>query len=115
MLFRSKRPTVKRIRETSVVVRHGGKVLVSRRGPGEWWEGLWDFPRVTGAEAKRGRRIGVVTYTVTHHRIECTVRERHPTRRGKVGAAERWVAVTDLPSLAMASPGRRIAALLERT
>jgi A/G-specific adenine glycosylase len=107
----AKRLAVKAIRETAAVVRHGDAVLISQRGPGEWWEGLWDFPRVTGAAARRGRRLGRVTYSVTHHRIECTVREQIVPRRTKLAAGQRWMKIAALESLAMTSPGRRIATL----
>lgn len=99
------------IRETAVVTRRGDRVLVERRGAGEWWEGLWDFPRA--ATAPRGRRLGVVTYTVTHHKVTCTVVERaargpapRPTR------THRWVAPRALDGLALSAPGRRIARLI---
>ncbi len=108
----AKRRGVQAIRETAVVMRHGDAVLVTRRGPGEWWEGLWDFPRVTGGAAKRGRRLGTVTYTVTHHRIECSVREQAVPRRTKPVAGQRWVKVAGLDALAMTAPGRRIATLV---
>ena len=107
----ARRREVKQLRETAAVVRHGDAVLVSRRRPGEWWEGLWDFPRVTGAAARRGRRLGLVAYSVTHHRIECTVREQVVPRRTKPAAGQRWVKITGLESLAMTAPGRRIAAI----
>lgn len=103
----------KQVRETAVVTRHGDRVLVVRRGPGEWWEGLWDFPR----EPRRPRggereSIGLVRYGVTHHRIECTVVERKVTRAGAAPADGRWVPVADLASLPMTAPGRRIAVLV---
>jgi A/G-specific adenine glycosylase len=106
------RRSTKRIRETVIVVRCGGRVLVERRGPGEWWEGLWDFQR--GKKAV-GRRLGTVKYTVTHHAIECQVRERIATKSRKAGAAQRWVAISRLDALAMSAPGRKIAALLKRS
>lgn len=31
--------------EAAVAVRKQGRVLLRRRAPGEWWSGLWDFPR----------------------------------------------------------------------
>ncbi len=108
----AKRRHVKQMRETAAVVRYRDSVLVERRGPGEWWEGLWDFPRVGNATARRGRRLGLVTYTVTHHRIECTVREQIATQRTPPTPAQRWVKVTSLDALAMTSPGRRIARLV---
>ncbi len=100
----------KEIRETAVVTRCGDRVLVIRRGPGEWWEGLWDFPREPRGAA--GRRIGRVAYGVTHHRIECTVVERRVPRAGPAPSGGRWVSITALAGLAMTSPGRRIAALV---
>jgi A/G-specific adenine glycosylase len=104
----------KEIRETAVVSRRGDRVLVVRRGPGEWWEGLWDFPREPRGAA--GEPIGLVRYGVTHHRIECTVVERRVSRASSAAAApaaaRRWVPIADLESLAMTSPGRRIAALV---
>ena len=104
------RRSTARLRETAVVVRHGRRVLVERRGAGEWWEGLWDFPR---AGASRGRRLGLVKYTVTHHAIECAVYERAVPTATKARHAQRWVAIARLDELAMSSPGRKIAALLK--
>jgi A/G-specific adenine glycosylase len=108
----AKRRPVKQLQETVVVLRHGESVLVERRGTGEWWEGLWDFPRASGTAAKRGRRLGTVTYTVTHHRIECTVREQIVPRRAKPATGQRWVKIADLDALAMTAPGRRITAVV---
>ena len=109
----------KRIRERAIVLRHGDRVLVVQRGKGEWWEGLWDFPREpagTAAGGKpKGRSLGRVTYTVTHHRIECAVVERRAGAPAMATARQRWVKVAALASLAMTSPGRRIARLLMAT
>ena len=107
----SVRRRVERIRETALVVQHGGRVLVERRGPGEWWEGLWDFPR-SGSAAK-GRLLGRVAYSVTHHRVECVVRGCRSTPRFRTGKNRRWVTPAGLAKLAMTAPGRRIAALLK--
>ncbi|MCE9631038.1 MAG: A/G-specific adenine glycosylase [Planctomycetia bacterium] len=101
----------KQIREVAVVVRHGDRVLVERRGPGEWWEGLWDFLREPAKKA-RDKAIGHVTYTVTHHRIECTVVERTSRTPPWAATQQRWVKVASLAALAMTAPGRRIARLL---
>ncbi|MFM8634909.1 MAG: A/G-specific adenine glycosylase [Planctomycetia bacterium] len=111
---KSKRAAVKRLRETALIIRHGGSVLVERRGRGAWWEGLWDFPRVDGAAAKQGRGIGNVAYTVTHHRIECAVREQVARRRKKASAGQRWVPIDGLATLAMTAPGRRIATMISK-
>jgi A/G-specific adenine glycosylase len=115
--------------ETAIVTRHGGRVLVVRRGPGEWWEGLWDFPRVSGAAraARRGiersevlrglgcgatSRLGTITHTVTHHRITLDVVACTASHAGSAAAGRRWVTAASLGSLAMTAPGRRIARML---
>ncbi|MFM8498160.1 MAG: A/G-specific adenine glycosylase [Planctomycetia bacterium] len=108
---KSSRRATQQLRETAVVMRHGDRVLVERRKPGEWWEGLWDFPR-EGATAQ-GRRLGAVRYTVTHHAIECVVRERRATTRSRSTKERRWVTVPGLAKLAMTAPGRKIVALLK--
>jgi A/G-specific adenine glycosylase len=99
--------------ETAVIIRRGGRLLVEQRGPGEWWEGLWDFPRLAQAGRPRGRTLGVFSYTVTHHKITCTVVEQTVTA-GAAPASNRgrWVRPGDLASLALSSPGRRIAKLV---
>lgn len=124
----TRRPA-KEIHETAVVVRRAGRVLVVRRGPGEWWEGLWDFPRVPGSSraAKRGvatseslatlacgatMPLGTIRHTVTHHRITLDVVACEAARAGKASPARRWVTPNGLESLAMTSPGRRIARMI---
>lgn len=108
---KSSRRETKQLRETAVVMRHGDCVLVERRKPGEWWEGLWDFPRE--AAAAQGRRLGAVRYTVTHHAVECIVCERRATSRSRSTKERRWVTVPGLAKLAMTAPGRKIVALLK--
>lgn len=104
------RREVKQLRETALVIRHGGRVLVERRRPGEWWEGLWDFPRASRAAGDR--KLGEVVYTVTHHRVTCRVVERREPQAPQAGPGRRLVSLTTLAGLAMTAPGRRIAALL---
>jgi adenine-specific DNA glycosylase len=113
-----------------VVVRRAGRVLVVQRGPGEWWEGLWDFPRLPGTArgARRGiersellsglacgavSRLDTIGHTVTHHRITLDVVACAAGRGGKASPGRRWVTATALASLAMTSPGRRIARMLD--
>jgi A/G-specific adenine glycosylase len=127
--MKAARRAVKEIHETAIVVQRAGRVLVVRRGPGEWWEGLWDFPRVSGAAriSRRGiersealsglacgatSRLGTITHTVTHHRITLDVVSCAAGRTGKVTTGRRWVTAASLGSLAMTSPGRRIVRML---
>ena len=128
--MKAARRAVKEIHETAVVVRRADRVLVVQRGPGEWWEGLWDFPRVPRAAkaARRGieqsevlsglacgatSRLGTITHTVTHHRITLDVVACAAGRRGRASSGRRWVTAASLASLAMTSPGRRIARMID--
>ena len=99
------------VRETAVVMWRGDRVLVERRGAGEWWEGLWDFPREPHAAGSRRAKLGVVSYTVTHHKVTCTVVAR-AAAAGTWSAAQRWVTPRQLAALPLSSPGRRIAKLV---
>jgi len=104
----------KQIRETAIVLRRGDSVVVERRGPGEWWEGLWDFPRATPGDRRRSgdRLLGTVTYAVTHHRVACRVVVRRITRAPATTTTRRLASPAALRRLAMTAPGRRIARLL---
>lgn len=127
--IKAARRAVEEIHETAVVVRRAGRVLVVQRGPGEWWEGLWDFPRLPGTTraARRGiersellsglacgavSRLDTIAHTVTHHRITLDVVSCTAGRGGKASPGRRWVTATALASLAMTSPGRRITRML---
>ena len=105
------RRTATIVRETAVVMWRGGRVLIERRGAGEWWEGLWDFPREPHAARSRGSRLGMVSYTVTHHKVTCTVVAR-AAAAGAGSAAQRWVTPRQLAALPLSSPGRRIAKIV---
>jgi A/G-specific adenine glycosylase len=109
-----KQRAVKQVRETALVLACGERVVVERRGAGEWWEGLWDFPRAAAGERRRAgdRLLGTVTYTVTHHRITCRVVARRLPRPPALAKHRRLVSPAALGRLAMTAPGRSIARLL---
>ncbi|MFM7519564.1 MAG: A/G-specific adenine glycosylase [Planctomycetota bacterium] len=112
------RPRAAEVREeTALVIRHAEHVLVEQRRPGEWWEGLWDFPRLpasglAGLRPGPPHEIGRIVYTVTHHRITLRVVVRRAARRTRLAPPRAWVSVADLAGLALSSPGRRIARML---
>ena len=123
-----RRPT-RRIREVAVVVRRGGRVLVERRGEGDWWAGLWDFPRVPCGPGRLPKvireskllgplrcgdpvRLGTIVHTVTHHRIELRVVACTAGLAGRSASGRAWATPRQLAALAMTSPGRRIAGMI---
>ena len=113
----AKRRTSVELEETALVVRRGGKVLVVQRGAGEWWEGLWDFPRLAAPRIleplglSRRRVVGRCSYSVTHHRVAVTILCCTAAHAGPRGASTMWVEWMGLADLAMTAPGRRIAAI----
>lgn len=111
----AKRAT-RQLRETALVLRHSGRLLLQRRQPGEWWEGLWDFPRRLPPDvetAGRRQRLGEVRYAVTNHQISCRVISASVVSRPRPGRQQRWLRPTQLEALAMTAPGRRIARLVQ--
>ncbi len=115
---KARRRAAEEVRETAVVVRRGNRVLVERRGAGEWWSGLWDFPRAADPRSVaafgpgKRRRLGKITHTVTHHKITLDVVEMAVARAGRTAANRAWVAVDELATLAMSAPGRRISGMV---
>ena len=108
--------SIRQLKETVFLLFHRGRLLVQRRQAGEWWEGLWDFPRAVPAEVTtsgRQRRLGEVSYTVTHHKVTCRVVSLAVVERPRPKQWQRWVRPTDLAGLAMTAPGRRIAHMID--
>lgn len=99
----------------------GGKVALRRIPPGQWWEGLWEFPR---ADATKDRalaeqqlsalvpgiwpeRLGSFRHVVTHHRITVEawlVRLQEPRTLDGL----QWFRLDEVPKLALPSPQRRV-------
>lgn len=108
-------PSIRQLQETALVLTHRGRLLVQQRQAGEWWEGLWDFPRTVPdrvVTSGRRRRLGEVSYTVTHHKVTCRVASLKVIERPRPGGQQRWVRPAYLSELAMTAPGRRIAQLI---
>jgi A/G-specific adenine glycosylase len=132
------------VREAAIVVRRKQTVLLVRRGEGERWAGLWDFPRFavestaaakqkyelqeklresTGLDAAVGAKIITYKHGVTRFRItlDCFEAEQlddsSRTRRRKHNgsAAEiRWVNLAELDDYALPVTGRKLAKLISR-
>jgi A/G-specific adenine glycosylase len=117
---RAPRRKTKEVREIAVVLRQANRVLVEQRGDGEWWAGLWDFPRATSPRSLasfgpgKKRRLGRIIHTVTHHKISLEIVEITLSRPPRAAANRAWVPVGKLATLAMSAPGRRIAVMIGR-
>lgn len=99
---------------------HEGAYGMRQIPAGEWWEGMWEFPRApldeeASLEAIVGegwrREAGVVRHGVTHHRIEVRVslvdcEERSPDLE--------WFALDELAALPIPTPQRKALALTKK-
>lgn len=69
--------------ETLVIPLFEGKAGIAQIPPGQWWEGLWSFPRARGENALQEvmnrlpranvKFIGKLSHVVTHHKITLSV------------------------------------------
>ena len=71
---------------------------------GEWWQGMWEFPRSDGDKARpTGRNLGTIRHAVTHHKITLDVflvKDGNPTLT--------WYSQDELANLPLPSPQRRV-------
>lgn len=130
------RPAAEMLREAAVVVRRNGQVLLLQCGPGEWWAGLWDFPRfaleaeaepaiahelahkvrqMAGAVVRPVRHLATLRHSVTRYRITLECYEaahlekadgQSPPRRA------RWVRPAELADYPLSATGRKLSRLL---
>jgi len=130
------KPRVEAVREAAVVIRRSGRVLLMRRGEGERWAGLWDFPRfpldaasdpalsreltdkvaaAAGLSIEPGEHIATLKHGVTRFRItlECYWAEyRRVLHRGQPRGEQLWVAPAALGDYPLSITGRRLARLI---
>jgi len=94
-----------------------GRFGVRQIPAGQWWEGMWEFPRVKsdGTLEPAGLRnivgpgwpesLGIVNHVVTNHKIAI---EASFVRCESASDTLRWVSRDELDSLPMPAPQRRI-------
>jgi A/G-specific adenine glycosylase len=129
-----KRPVIEDVREATVVVWRGGKVLIRQRSAGERWAGMWDFPRFridqinselyqaladhvikqTEVVVKVDRQLTTIKHGITRFRItlECYEARCDPAVRLKSNPALQWLTPTDLHTVALSVPARKLARLI---
>ncbi len=131
------RPRITELTEAAVVVVKGGRCLLRRRGPDEWWTGLWDFPRFevaddrqaastkpevlqrelrtrlceqTGVSADIGEQLTELRHSVTRYRIRllCFLAE-HQGGRAFPNAGLQWVSIARIGEVPLTMPARKLA------
>lgn len=131
------KPPLEAVREASVLVRRGPKVLLLRWPEGHRWAGLWDFPRfpicaeppaalhrelvknvlaLTGVAIVPQALVKTLTHGVTRFRItlDCYEAECLPGQTALRGKTEtRWVKPAELETYPLSSTGRRLARWLQ--
>lgn len=133
----SKKVKYENLHEAVVVIKRRGKFLVRRCGPGERWEGLWDFPRfevqsnvnsqtpamtmaarleeqvklATGLDVELKPTSVSIKHAVTKYRItlDCFLATRLSGRLGKRTTETRWMSQAEIDDAAMSITGRKIA------
>jgi A/G-specific adenine glycosylase len=118
--------------EVAVVIEQGGKVLLRKCGAGEWWSGLWDFPRfqvepsnativqqvtrqirrLAALNIQEPQHLATLRHGVTRYRITLDayiVRCDGPAEAS--GRAWRWVRPRDIEKYPLNSTGRKLARL----
>lgn len=128
-VLRKRQPT-RDVRQFAAICRRGNRVLLRQRREGELMAGLWAFPRcetktelrrhygVNGAKpfavvthAVMNQRITVVAYHTAQASRRSTVEEATDNMSGPPSSS-RWVPIRSLPSVAMPTADRKLAALL---
>ena len=95
--------------ESNVLVcERRGKVAVRQIPEGNWWGGMWEFPRTESEPPTGSLEIGAFQHVVTHHRIKLRVYQVPPSEL----IAGEWKTAEELSSLPLPAPQRRIAQMI---
>lgn len=132
------KPRIEQVREAAVVVRRGRSVLLMKRGEGQRWAGLWDFPRfgvsshaeqelneelaagvlrLTGIAIAAGAKLATIRHGVTRFRITLECHEarciKRPSPPARSTPAElKWVKPADLGEYPLSTPARRLSQIV---
>jgi A/G-specific adenine glycosylase len=88
--------------EPSAWIYDGQHVLLEQQ-TGTRWRGLWKLPRLD--VAPDGVPLLMLTYPFTNHRVTLRIFSQRQPRQ--LLSHQSWIAVADLPALALAAPHRR--------
>lgn len=101
------------LRQSVWVPVHEGRYGMRQIAPGEWWEGMWEFPRADLNDEARLEAVvglgwrqdaGTVRHAVTHHRIELRV---SLVRCEEALPALSWFTEAEMAELPIPTPQRR--------
>ncbi|MCE9609277.1 MAG: A/G-specific adenine glycosylase [Chthoniobacter sp.] len=97
-----RRKTVALAEDCAWTVRDGTLLLEQQTGPR--WRGLWKLPALA-APPRDSRLLLALEYPFTHHRVTLSVfAARAP---GQLAAAQRWVGLDAIETIALAAPHKR--------
>ena len=134
------RAAVTELTEAAVIIQKRGRYLLRQRPDGEWWAGLWDFPRIAippsetaddldlpqlqcrlqtgladslGVSASVGGMLTELRHSVTRYRIRLLCFEA-TWGGGRLagGAGFEWVTRADLADRPLSAPARRLVSRL---
>lgn len=111
----SVKPKVKSEAHTCWVPYCEGMFGLRQVPPGEWWEGMWEFPRVVNFDPMGSNPfpemedlwtedVGLIRHSVTHHRIRLQVLLVRPTERL---TSLKWFDLHQLTRLPIPAPQKR--------
>jgi A/G-specific adenine glycosylase len=98
------KPETEKHERTLLVIRRGGKVLLT---PSSRVKGFWDLPEPF-AEARAGEVVGLFQHTITHRRYTFTVRQATGTASG--GA--RWFEENKLGEIPLGTTAKKALRLI---
>jgi A/G-specific adenine glycosylase len=91
-----------------VVPVHERSVGLRQIAKGEWWEGMWSFPRTHEAPAGQGIPLPEIRHVVTKHRVRLTGELRVLESRHE---GLRWTCEKEIAGLPMPAPHRKLLGL----
>jgi A/G-specific adenine glycosylase len=110
------KPITKKIDYIVNIHRSKNKFGIVQVPKGQWWEGMWEFPRQVVnsnwqvAESEQQRYLGTIKHTVTHHKLSFNV---FLVEENSQAPDLLWYGIEELNEIPMPSPQRKIIKLLE--
>ena len=101
-LKKPRRKTVALAEDCAWIVRDGHLLLAQQTGPR--WRGLWKLPALT-TPVRAAKLLLALDYPFTHHRVTLSVFATAAPK--KIAAHDRWIALDEIETIALAAPHKR--------